>query len=105
MSSTLRHHHAAALLICAALACAGWAAAGAPRALAEACAGVGAAPCPYASASIVGQRAEGVLRFPEAVALDSEGNVYVADQLSYVVQQFTPAGAFVGQWGSFGGGH
>src|ERR1700743_80298 len=77
----------------------------APAALAEACAGVGAEPCPYASASIVGQRAEGVLRFPEAVAVDTLGNVYVADQLSYVVQKFSAAGAFETEWGSFGGGH
>jgi tripartite motif-containing protein 71 len=81
------------------------AAIGAARAQAEACAGVGAEPCPYASASIVGQRAEGVLRFPEAVAVDTQGNVYVADQLSYVVQKFTAAGVFETEWGSFGGGH
>jgi tripartite motif-containing protein 71 len=73
-------------------------------AAADACPGSGAEPCPYASASIVGQRAEGVLRFPEAVAVDTQGNVYVADQLSYVVQKFTAAGAFETEWGSFGGG-
>lgn len=72
---------------------------------AEACPGAGAEPCPYASAAIVGQRAEGVLRFPEAVAVDAFGNVYVADQLSYVVQKFTAAGEFETEWGSFGGGH
>ncbi len=89
----------ATLALCAVAAiCAG-------RAQAEACAGVGAAPCPYASASIVGQRAEGVLRFPEAVAVDTFGNVYVADQLSYVVQKFSAAGAFETEWGSYGGGH
>lgn len=75
------------------------------RATAEACPGVGSQPCPYASASIVGQRAEGVLRFPEAVAVDPFGNVYVADQLSYVVQKFTAAGEFETEWGSYGGGH
>jgi tripartite motif-containing protein 71 len=74
-------------------------------ALAEACPGVGPEPCPYASASAVGQRAEGVMRFPEAVAVDTQGNVYVADQLSYVVQKFTSEGAFEAEWGSFGGGH
>jgi tripartite motif-containing protein 71 len=78
---------------------------GADRALAEACPGVGSAPCPYASAQIIGQRAEGVLRFPEAVALDTAGNVYVADQLGYVVQKFSATGAFETEWGSFGGGH
>jgi len=54
---------------------------------------------------IVGQRAEGVLRFPEAVAVDVLGDVYVADQLGYVVQKFTAAGAFETEWGSYGGGH
>jgi tripartite motif-containing protein 71 len=53
----------------------------------------------------IGQRAEGVLRFPEAVAVDTSGDVYVADQLGYVVQKFTAAGAFETQWGSYGGGH
>ncbi|HEX5223662.1 MAG TPA: NHL repeat-containing protein, partial [Solirubrobacteraceae bacterium] len=71
----------------------------------EACAGSGAAPCPYVSASLVGQRAEGVVRFPEAVALDPNGYVYVADQLSYVVQKWTAQGTFVNEWGSYGGGH
>ena len=61
--------------------------------------------CPYASASVIGPRAEGVLRFPEAVAVDSAGNVYVADQLSYVVQKFSASGAFLTEWGSYGGGH
>jgi streptogramin lyase len=71
---------------------------------AAACAGSGGSPCPYASVQIIGQRAEGVLRFPEAVAVDSEGNVYVADQLGYVVQKFTATGQFETQWGSYGAG-
>jgi len=70
----------------------------------EACPGSGDAPCPYTEVQIVGQRAEGVLRFPEAVAVNAAGDVYVADQLSYVVQEFTSAGAFVTQWGAYGGG-
>jgi DNA-binding beta-propeller fold protein YncE len=78
--------------------------AAAASARAEACAGSGAGPCPYAAARIIGQRAEGVLRFPEAVAIGPQGTVYVADQLSYVVQRFSPAGAFEGEWGSYGGG-
>jgi tripartite motif-containing protein 71 len=77
-----------------------------PLAAAEACPGSGAASaCPWVSAQIVGQRAEGVLRFPEAVAVDTQGNVYVADQLGYVVQKFSAAGAFETEWGSYGGGH
>ncbi len=73
---------------------------------AEACPGSGSAPaCPYVSAALLGERAESILRFPEAVALDSAGNVYVADQLSYVVQKFSPSGGFITSWGSYGGGH
>jgi tripartite motif-containing protein 71 len=73
-------------------------AAGAP------CPGSGEAACPYSSMSVIGQRAEGVLRYPEAVAVDGEGNVYVADQLSYVIQKFSPTGTFLGEWGSYGAG-
>jgi tripartite motif-containing protein 71 len=74
------------------------------RAETGSCTGSGGATCPYASVQMVGQRAEGVLRFPEAVAVDTQGNVYVADQLSYVVQEFTASGTFETQWGSYGGG-
>ncbi len=102
--SSARHRPAAALALLAAIACA-CLAASAGRAFAEACAGVGGAPCPYSSAQIIGQRAEGVLRFPEAVAVDVQGNVYVADQLSYVVQKFSAAGVFETEWGSYGGAH
>src|ERR1700739_4981581 len=64
----------------------------------------GAARCPYSSVSILGRRGEGVLRFPEALALAGDGDVYVADQYSYVVQRFSPAGRFLGQWGTHGAG-
>ncbi|HEX3511547.1 MAG TPA: hypothetical protein VHT27_10675 [Solirubrobacteraceae bacterium] len=77
----------------------------AASAAAEACPGSGAGPCPYSSASIIGRRAEGVVRFPEAVAVDAQGDVYVADQLSYVVQKWTAEGTFETEWGSYGGGH
>jgi tripartite motif-containing protein 71 len=72
---------------------------------AETCAGSNGHECPYSSVQIIGQRAESILRFPEAVAVDTQGNVYVADQLGYVVQKFTAAGAFETQWGSYGGAH
>ncbi len=78
-------------------------AATAPSASAQPC--PGAASCPYRSAASIGQRTEGVLRFPEAVALDAAGDVYVADQLSYAVEKFSASGEFVTSWGSFGGGH
>lgn len=64
----------------------------------------GADPCPYRSVAIRGRRGEGVLRFPEALAVAPDGDVYVADQYSYVVQRFSPSGRFLGQWGSHGAG-
>ena len=64
-----------------------------------------AGECPYSSASIIGMRAEGVLRFPEAVAVDAFGNVYVADQLSLRRAEVLRRRAYLGQWGSYGGGH
>jgi tripartite motif-containing protein 71 len=72
---------------------------------AESCAGAGAGGCPYAAVATIGRRAEGVLRFPEAVAVGPAGDIYVADQLSYAVEEFSPAGVLENQWGSFGGGH
>jgi DNA-binding beta-propeller fold protein YncE len=87
-----------------------WAALAATRALAEACAGAGGGSCPYAAVQIVGQPSAGVLRFPEAVAVEEtpagagQGSVYVADQLSYTVQKFSASGTFETEWGSYGGG-
>jgi DNA-binding beta-propeller fold protein YncE len=96
----------AALACALALAGAGAVLAGvaASPALAASCPGADG-ECPYSSATIIGMRSEGILRFPEAVAVDAFGNVYVADQLSFVVQKFSAAGAYLGQWGSYGGGH
>jgi tripartite motif-containing protein 71 len=55
----------------------------------------GATPtCPYTAAIQIGQRAEGVMRFPQAVAIGPDGSVYVADQASHVVQVFDPDGVF-----------
>ncbi len=82
----------------------GCAATASASAMGEACPGSGSGPCPYVASQIIGQRAEGVLRYPEAVALDSAGDVYVADQLSYVVQKFTVGGTLEAEWGSYGGG-
>ena len=42
----------------------------------------------------IGQRAEGVMRFPQALAIGPDGSVYVADQGSHVVQVFGPDGVF-----------
>ncbi|MGI8623741.1 MAG: NHL repeat-containing protein [Solirubrobacteraceae bacterium] len=63
-------------------------------AAAAACPGA-ADPCPYTASSQVGQATGGTLRFPQAVALDAAGNLYVGDQGSHAVQVFDPAGHFV----------
>ncbi len=64
----------------------------------------GADPCPYSVAGIVGQRAGGVLRFPQAVAVGPDGSVYVADQYSHAIQVFGPDGAFRRELGASGKG-
>ncbi len=60
--------------------------------------------CPYRSVAIVSRRGEGVLRCPEALAWAPDGDLYVADQFSHVVQRFSASGRFLGQWGSYGAG-
>ncbi|HEX2105575.1 MAG TPA: NHL repeat-containing protein [Solirubrobacteraceae bacterium] len=65
----------------------------------------GAVPaCPYSAASQIGARGEGVLRFPQAVAVGPDGSVHVADQASHVVQVFAPDGRFLRQVGIAGTG-
>jgi tripartite motif-containing protein 71 len=64
-----------------------------PSAAGAECPGV-TGTCPYVAATQVGQRAEGVVRFPQAVANGPDGSVYVADQGSHVVQVFGPDGVF-----------
>jgi tripartite motif-containing protein 71 len=64
-----------------------------PAAAGAECPGV-PSTCPYVAALQIGQRAEGVMRFPQAVASGPDGSVYVADQGSHVVQVFGPDGVF-----------
>jgi tripartite motif-containing protein 71 len=68
------------------------------------CPGVVGATCPYTRVTAIGRRGEGVLRCPEALAFAPDGDLYVADQFSHVVQRFSPGGRFLGQWGSYGSG-
>ena len=58
--------------------------------------------CPYTTATQIGQRAEGVMRFPQALAIGPDGSVYVADQGSHVVQVFGPDGVFRREFGIAG---
>lgn len=64
----------------------------------------GATRCPYDAIAVIGNRAEGVLRAPEAIAVAPDGDVYVGDQYSFVIQRFTRSGTFVSEWGSYGSG-
>jgi hypothetical protein len=47
---------------------------------------------------------DGQFDLPSGIAVDSSGNVYVADRDNYRVQVFNNAGVFLGKWGSFGSG-
>lgn len=59
-------------------------------------------PCAYTGVEQLGQGTGGVLRFPQAVALDAAGNVYVGDQGSHAVQVFSSSGTFVRSIGTPG---
>jgi tripartite motif-containing protein 71 len=88
----------AALCACACALALGY---GAAPALAIDCPGAQPA-CPYVASGQIGQRAEGVLRFPQTVAIGPDGSVYVGDQSSSVVQVFDPTGRFVREVGVAG---
>jgi sugar lactone lactonase YvrE len=62
----------------------------------------GGATCPYVAVTQIGQRAEGVMRFPQALAIGPDGSVFVADQGSHVVQVFGPDGVFLREFGIAG---
>jgi hypothetical protein len=47
----------------------------------------------------------GELSFPEGVATDGSGNVYVADTYNSRIQKFDASGTFLIMWGSFGSGN
>lgn len=97
-----------ALLLAAVVACAGCGSGGhsvSQRAPARVCPGaVVSGTCAYTSVRTIGRRGGGVLRCPEALAFAPDGDLYVADQFSHLVQRFSPSGRFLSQWGSFGPG-
>lgn len=46
---------------------------------------------------------DGQFVFPEAVGVDQNGNVFVADTEDHRIEKFTSTGTFLRQWGSMGG--
>jgi DNA-binding beta-propeller fold protein YncE len=47
---------------------------------------------------------DGQFSYPYGLAVDSSGNVYVADRDNYRIQKFTSSGVFITKWGSSGSG-
>src|SRR4051812_33013821 len=62
----------------------------------------GASPCPYASASSLGQIGDGVVRGPWGVAQDSNGTVWVTDNWDDRVEGFDSSGTSVATFGAPG---
>ena len=46
----------------------------------------------------------GQFSLPSGVAVDTSGNVFVADSSNNRIQKFTSTGVFIAKWGSFGTG-
>jgi tripartite motif-containing protein 71 len=46
--------------------------------------------------------ADGQFKTPSGIAIDSSGNVYVADVLNHRIQKFSSDGRFITKWGSSG---
>ncbi|MBJ7330850.1 MAG: SMP-30/gluconolactonase/LRE family protein [Solirubrobacteraceae bacterium] len=51
--------------------------------------------CAYTSAGVIGDRANGTFRFPQSIAIGTDGNVYVGDQGTHVIQVFSQDGTFL----------
>ena len=47
---------------------------------------------------------DGQFYYPHGVAVDSSGNVYVADEKNHRIQKFDSNGTFLAKWGSKGTG-
>ena len=43
--------------------------------------------------------------YPQGIAVDASGDVYVADEVNHRIQAFGPSGTYVTQWGSWAWGN
>ena len=48
---------------------------------------------------------DGQFNDPRALAIDSSGNIYVADSINHRIQKFNSSGTFITKWGSQGSGN
>src|SRR5262249_15622606 len=46
----------------------------------------------------------GQFYYPQGVAVDGSGNVYVVDTVNHRIQKFAPDGSYLTQWGTLGNG-
>jgi DNA-binding beta-propeller fold protein YncE len=61
-----------------------------------------AIPSPYLLAMSIGQEGvdEGEFSSPTGIALDKDGNMYVADTDNHSIQKFDKTGKFLARWGA-----
>lgn len=64
-----------------------------------------AIPAPYLIAKIIGQEGveDGEFSSPTGIAVDKDGNIYVADTDNHSIQKFDKDGKFLGRWGGEAG--
>jgi len=60
-----------------------------------------AIPSPYLLSMVIGREGvdDGELSSPTGIALDKDGNIYVADTDNHSIQKFDKAGTFLARWG------
>ena len=59
----------------------------------------------YQNGEEYGDSGNGTLNQPAGIAIDQEGNVYVADTANNRIQVFSSNGTFISKWGGYGAGN